>query len=172
MPVLWLVLIVIALGVVGYVLGRQRALGSSGGDTRDLHSLPSYYGANVFLMAVVPAMLLLMAWQLIQPLVIEGQVSGMIPETAISEGSSRGLMMSDVRRVADGLDAAVAQGAMTQEQASSIRSEFTDIRERLGAVGVALGSDVKREVLTAAQRYRALNGTYNWIKTNNFQQLT
>ncbi len=165
MPVLWLVLIVIALGVVGFFAGRQRALASAGGDARDLHSLPNYYGANVFLFVVIPSLLMLLMWALIQPIVIENQVEGLIPESAIAEGSSLGLVMSDVRRVADGLDAAVAQGAMTAERASSIRTEFTDVRDRLGAVGVALGSDVGSEVLRAAQRYRALSGTYGWMKT-------
>ena len=102
-------------------------------------------------------------WLLVQPLVINSQVSSLIPQEAVSEGSSLGLMMADVRRVADGLDTAVAAGAMTSEEASQIRTEFTDIRERLGAVGVALGSDVRPEVLKAAQRYRELSGRYGLI---------
>jgi phosphate transport system permease protein len=67
--------------------------------------------------------------------------------------------MTDVRRVADGLDTAVTAGALTNEQARELRTEFTDVRARLGAVGVALGSDVTPEVLRAAQRYRSLNKT-------------
>jgi phosphate transport system permease protein len=165
MPVLWLILIVIALGVVGYVLGRRRALGSAGGDVRQLHSLPSYYGANAFLWAVVPALLLLAVWLLAQPLVIENRVSGMIPDEIIEEGSSLSLVMSDVRRVADGLDIAVAQGAMTAEEARTIRAEATDIRGLLGSVGVALGAEVRPEVLHAAQRYRALGATGRRLMT-------
>ena len=163
MPVLWLFLIVIALGAIGYFLGRQRALASAGGESRHLHSLPSYYGANAFLWAVAPALLLLAAWLLIQPLVIENRVSGMIPEEIIEEGSSRSLVMSDVRRVAEGLDIAVEQGAMTAEEANSLRAEATDIRELLGGVGVALGAEVRPEVLNAAQRYRALSSTGRWL---------
>jgi phosphate transport system permease protein len=34
----------------------------------------------------------------------------MIPDSAIPKGSSLGLVMSDVRRVAEGLDIAVAAG--------------------------------------------------------------
>ena len=55
MPLLWLTLIVLAISGAGYVLGRSRALASAGGDSRHLHSLPSYYGANVALKSVVPA---------------------------------------------------------------------------------------------------------------------
>ena len=165
MPVLWLILIVVALGVVGYVLGRRRALGSAGGDVRQLHSLPSYYGANAFLWAVVPAILLLALWLLAQPLVIENRVSGMIPDEIIEEGSSRSLVMSDVRRVAEGLDLVVKEGALSAEEASALTTEDTDIRALLGEVGVALGADVRPEVLHAAQRYRALGNTGRWTMT-------
>ncbi len=159
MPLLWLVLIVLAIAAVGYFLGRQRAMHSAGGNFRILHSLPNYYGMNVALTAIVPAFFILIGWLLIQPLVIENRVSGMIPETSIAEGSSLSLVMSDVRRVAEGLDTAVAQGAMSEDEAGSIRSEFTDVRQRLGEVGVALGSNVEAAVLRAAQAYRAMAAT-------------
>ncbi|MCG7860631.1 phosphate ABC transporter permease family protein, partial [Flavihumibacter sediminis] len=82
MPVLWIVLALLALGGAGYVVGRQRAMASAGGDARHLHSLPSYYGAHVFLATTVPALLLVMVWLLVQPLVINAQVSHMIPDTS------------------------------------------------------------------------------------------
>ncbi|MEL6168512.1 MAG: phosphate ABC transporter permease subunit PstC [Pseudomonadota bacterium] len=159
MPILWIVIIVLALAALGYVLGRQRAMTSAGGDARGLHSLPSYYGTNVALMAIVPAFGLLIAWLLLQPIYIENRVSSLIPEEAIAEGSSRGLVMSDVRRVADGLDLAVSEGVLEPEAADSIRTEFTDVRQRLGEVGVALGANVRPEVLRAAQRYRSMAST-------------
>ncbi|MDY6858641.1 MAG: phosphate ABC transporter permease subunit PstC [Pseudomonadota bacterium] len=165
MPVLWIVLIVLALGGVGYVLGRRRAMASADGDVRHLHSLPTYYGSNVALLTIAPALLFVGLWLLMQPILIERQVIGLIPESAIAEGSSRSLVMSDVRRVAEGLDTAVAQGAMTPDQADSIRTEFTDVRERLGQVGVALGSNVRPEVLRAAQHYRGLQARYSAIMT-------
>ena len=159
MPFLWLVLIVLALAAVGFFVGRNRALQSAGGDTRNLHSLPSYYGINVSLMVMVPALLVLCVWSLLQPILIDGSVSGTLPVGAIPEGSTLGLVMSEVRRVADGLDLLVATGGMSAEDASNLRVEFTDIRAHLAEVGVALGADVQRDVLDAAQRYRELNAT-------------
>ncbi len=160
MPVLWIVVVVLALGGAGYAMGRMRALTSAEGDARHLHSLPNYYGAHVFLAATVPSLLLLVAWVLVQPLLINSQVSHMIPAESVAEGSSMGLVMADVRRVANGLDTAVKAGAMTPEQAGSIRAGFSDVRQRLGEVGVALGSDVSPEVLRAAQKYRVLTARY------------
>ena len=159
MPFLWLVLIVLALAAVGFFVGRNRALQSAGGDTRNLHSLPSYYGINVSLMVMVPALLVLCVWSLLQPILIDGSVSGTLPDGAIPEGSTLGLVMSEVRRVADGLDLLVATGGMSAEDASNLRVEFTDIRARLAEVGVALGADVQAEVLDAAQKYRQMNAT-------------
>ncbi|MEO0400988.1 MAG: phosphate ABC transporter permease subunit PstC [Pseudomonadota bacterium] len=159
MPFSWLVLIILAVAVVGYVLGRKRALASAGGDSRDLHSLPSYYGANVAMWAIVPTFALIVVWLLAQPIFVNSRVLDMLPDSAVAEGGSIGLVMSDVRRVADGLDQAVVQGAMTLEQAGAIQAEATDVRERLAEVGVALGSNVTPEVLGGAQRYRSLNAT-------------
>ncbi|MGB0960785.1 MAG: phosphate ABC transporter permease subunit PstC [Halocynthiibacter sp.] len=157
MPLIWLVFIILGLGALGYMFGKSRAKASVGGDVRHLHSLPFYYGANVFLMTVVPSMIVLAVWLLAQPMAIESRVSDMIPEAVVAEGSSRGLVMADVRRVAEGLDIAVATGVMPRDEVENLRADVTDIRQLLGNVGVALGSDVKPEVLNAARAYRAAN---------------
>ncbi len=155
----WIGITILALACVGYFVGRAKALQSAGGEIKSLHSLPFYYGSNVFLFAAVPGILLMVVWLILQPLVIENSVTDLIPESAIPEGGSLSLVMSDVRRLAEGLDIAVDRGALTEDQASSIRTEFTNVRERLGEVGIALGSNVSRDVLTAAQRYRGLAET-------------
>ncbi|TKZ21147.1 phosphate ABC transporter permease subunit PstC [Shimia litoralis] len=165
MPVLWLVLIILGLAALGFIMGRQRALKSAGGDSRKLHSLPNYYGANVALSVLVPSFGVLIVWLLAQPMLIDRAVSAMIPPELIPENTTTGLVMSDVRRVAEGLDVAVEKGAMSASEANSVRSEFTDLRARLGDVGVALGQDVRPEVLRAAQRYRTLNATGNMALT-------
>ena len=157
MPLLWLIAIVFALAVVGYVMGRSRAMASAGGNSRALHSLPGYYGYNVALTVLTPAFGLLAVWLLVQPLFVDSRVSGLLPDSAIEETSTRDLVMSDVRRVAEGLDILVSSGSLTDEEVSSMRTEFTNVRERLGEVGVALGSNVEPEVLDAAQSYRVLS---------------
>ncbi|MBU2866274.1 phosphate ABC transporter permease subunit PstC [Pacificibacter marinus] len=164
MSTLLIVALVGALAVVGYVLGVRRAMASADGDLRLLHSLKSYYGQNVALLVLVPSLLVLVIWMTVQPLLIEQSVLGMISNTDVAEGSSRSLMMADVRRVADGLDVAVAQGAMSREAASDVRVDFTNVRERLASVGVAVGSTVTQTTLEAAQKFRALSGTGNMVR--------
>ncbi|MEM8849357.1 MAG: phosphate ABC transporter permease subunit PstC [Pseudomonadota bacterium] len=158
MPLIWLFVVIAILATVGLVMGRSRAIASVGGDHRQLHSLPNYYGFNVALFVAAPALLVLAAWLVLQPILIENRVSTLIPETDYSDQGELSLIMADVRRVADGLNLAVRQGAMTAEQARDMRTEFTDVRNRLAGVGVAVGSDVDRTTLTAAQRYRTLDG--------------
>ena len=165
MSVTLILLLILGLGVVGVFAGRSRALSLANGDRRKLHSLPSYYGAFVGLNAVVPAILLLFTWMLVQPFVINNSVSGTIDQSRIAEGASLGLMMSDVRRVADGLDLAVAEGAMTRAAASDIQTETSNVRERLAEVGVALGSGVTSETLAAAQQYRSMTQSGNLAMT-------
>ncbi len=161
MPVSWIIICVIALAMIGFFAGRLRALASAGGSVRALHSLPGYYGYNVGLFALVPALGVLVVWLFAQSALISTTVSGMIPTELIPEGSSRNLVMSDVRRVAEGLDIAVQEGVLSAEDARTLTSGETDLRARLGEVGVALGSDVRPEVLSAAQRYRQLSATGN-----------
>lgn len=165
MPVLWLILLVLAIAALGYVLGRMRALRSAGGDARNLHSLSSYYGTNVALSSLVPAFGVLLIWLLAQPFLIDSAIRAQLPDSAVSDGSTIGLVMSDVRRIAEGLDFAVSQGKMTKEQAGSLRTELTDVRQRLGDVGVALGSDVTSPVLEAAQKLRTLHARGNLLMT-------
>ena len=161
----WLLILLLALAGLGFFLGRSRALAQAGGDIRKLHSLPNYYGFNVAMLAFVPAVLILGVWVVVQPMVINATVSNEIPATMYDDAGELNLIMSDVRRVADGLDLAVQEGVMSAENARDIRTEFTDLRARLGEVGVALGDTVQREVLSAAQEYRVMKARGNWVMT-------
>lgn len=150
MPFYWLFLIVAALAAIGFALGRQRALASAGGDSRSLHSLPNFYGWNVALTVLTPAFGLLALWLLVQPVLIENVVSSAIPDSALVDGQNRSLLMSDVRRIAEGLNllGAPRAGGLDPENLEALRGD-------LGSVGVALGSDIRPEILSAAQDYRA-----------------
>ena len=165
MSLFWLTMFVLGLSVSGYFVGRHRALSSSDDGSRGLHSLPVYYGTNVLMSVLVPSFAFIIVMMLIGPFYIERSVSGSIPDSAVTEGTSRSLMMADVRRVADGLDQEVSTGQMTEAEVADLRADTTDIRARLGEIGFALGSDVTAPVLTAAQTYRAMNGTLQRIVT-------
>ncbi|QPM89734.1 phosphate ABC transporter permease subunit PstC [Pseudooceanicola algae] len=165
MPATWIFLIVLALAVIGFVLGRRRALASAGGDSRFLHSLPSYYGTNVALFVTVPALIVLGVWLIAQPTVVERSTQHMIPETAYETSGALSLMMSDVRRVAFGLEMALSRDAVSPEELEALDADATDIRAILASVGIAVGSDITPVTLEAAKRFRSLNDTANLLRS-------
>jgi phosphate transport system permease protein len=154
-----IILVVLVLAALGYVFGRQRAMSVSHQSGMKLHSLPSYYGQMVALFTAVPALVVLIAWMLIQPAVIESRVEGMIPQSAIPEGGALSLVMSDVRRIADGLDAVLARGGVGEEEVERIADDPSNVRARLADVGVALGGEVPPVVFEAARTYRSMSKT-------------
>ncbi|MEM7318018.1 MAG: phosphate ABC transporter permease subunit PstC [Pseudomonadota bacterium] len=159
MPLLWLILIVTLIAALGYFMGRRRALTRAGGTSRNLHSLPSYYGWNVALKVLVPAFGVLIFWLLVQPFYINSVVSGLIPDDAIKDGSSRSLVLAEIRRTANGLDLAVGQGVMDQDLANDASADLEDIATRLKEAGAIITGEITRPILNAAQRQRQLTAT-------------
>ena len=156
MTMSWLTLIILALGVVGYFLGRQRAMASAGGDIRNLHSLPVYYGANVLFGTVIPSIVFIVVLSIALPSFVGSRVSGTVPESEIAEGSSLSLVLAEVKRVANGLDNAVRGGHMTEAMATDALADLTDVTDRLNDAGQILTTKVTPEVLKAAQAYRSI----------------
>ena len=152
-------LIVLAIAVAGYILGRRRAIAAAGGDARKLHSLPSYHGQSIFLFTAVPAFILMIFWLLAQPIYIENRVTALIPNIEADDAAARELAMADVRRVASGLELAIEQGALQQADLADMQADATDLRGKLAGVGVALGADVSQYTFEAAREYRSLKGT-------------
>ncbi len=149
-----ILLVVLALAAAGFLAGRMRALKSTGGDPRQLHSLPGHHGQMVLLFTAVPALLLIAAWLLIQPVVIERNAAALLAPADIPEGSSASLVMSDVRRISDGLDVIGAREGLTEAGIAALGADMGGLRDRLGAVGVALGGEVKPTVFEAAKLFR------------------
>ncbi len=161
MPLLWILIALAVLAAAAYWAGRQRALASAGGDSRKLHSLPFYYGATGALFTLAPALLVLAVWLIAQPLVIEGRVAAQLAPVAAADETALALAMTDVRRVAEGLETAVEAGVLERAEMRGLDTGATDVRALLAGVGVALGADVGPEVLAAAQDYRQLARTGN-----------
>ncbi|MBW8285578.1 MAG: phosphate ABC transporter permease subunit PstC [Rhizobium sp.] len=160
-----IILVVAVFAALGYVLGQRRALSLSASTGKKLHSLPGYYGQTVALFAAIPSLVVLVVWLFAQPAIIESRVSGMIPDSAIPDGGARSLVMADVRRIADGLDAVLARGRLDESQLSAMRADETNVRSLLADVGVALGSEVPTEVFEAAKVYRLSAMTGNIAMT-------
>jgi phosphate transport system permease protein len=149
-----IILCILVLAALGFVLGRRQALSLSASSGRKLHSLPGYYGQILALVTAVPALVLLGLWLTVQPSIIEARVTGMIPDSIVPEGGAKSLVMADVRRIADGLQAVEAHAAQAGADVDVAALDATNIRSRLAEVGIALGAEVPTEVFEAAKTYR------------------
>ena len=153
MPFSLLLVLILVLGGFGFVLGRQRAVASVLGDRRALHSLPGYYGWYVALVTATPAFVLMAVWLIVQPMVIAHQVTGMILPEDIASGSSRDLVMTDVRRIAEGMDSFAASG-MAEAEIVTLSQDPAALKTALEGAGVALGAEINPHVAAAAVTYR------------------
>ncbi len=154
MSVFVLFLIVLIISITGFIMARARALKSAGGNARALHSLPSYYGQAAFLFIAAPAFLLMVIWLLIQGPMIDARIIGQLGPDVAADAPAANLAMSDVRRIAGGLDAMQAQLNMSNDELRAMRADLTDVRGRLAEVGVALGSETSPQIFEAAKSYR------------------
>ncbi|MFK7875240.1 MAG: phosphate ABC transporter permease subunit PstC [Paracoccaceae bacterium] len=154
MAISTILLIVLGLAALGYGLGRARALRSAGGDARALHSRPKHYGMYVAIMTCAPSFLVLVAWMLVQFVAVPNAVLQAIPQDEIDAVGSRSLVMTQIQDLASGVDEAVRQNVLNEVQAAQIETDFTDLRDTLAGIGVALGSDVTPAVLSGARDFR------------------
>lgn len=95
--------LLVVLIVFGHVLGRKRALRTTGGDSRSLHSLPQYYGLYVAIWSGIPAVILLSFWVIAQPYFLDHLVVASLgdQQQGLSE-DQLGLLLNDIVNVADG----------------------------------------------------------------------
>jgi len=93
----------LVLTAVGFYMGRSRAVSTVSGRVRELHSLPGYYGYYVAIWCGLPALFVLGAWLALEPTIIESMLISGLSETARDLTPQRlGLMINDIRNVADG----------------------------------------------------------------------
>ncbi|WP_299030496.1 phosphate ABC transporter permease subunit PstC [uncultured Sulfitobacter sp.] len=161
---LTLLVIVLVIAVIGYATARNRAMARAGGDARRLHSLPNYYGMTAAMFAAVPALGVLVIWLLAQPMMIQNSILPMLPDAATQTAGELSLVLSDVNRVAEGLEVAQAQGVLSNAAIAALRDDPSTLRATLAGVGVALGSEVQPFVLAAAQSARALDARWDSVR--------
>jgi phosphate transport system permease protein len=123
-----LLVVLIGLTFVAYLFGKARAVAVVGGarKIRNLHSLPSYYGALTALWCALPAIVVLATWVGFQDRIIIGLVTQeMSAETRQLPPDQLGLVLNDVRNVvAGGVTAASAR-----PEAKAAAARYIELRE-------------------------------------------
>ncbi len=97
------VLLIIALSLVAFYVGRAQGAAFVGGDVKS-HSLPAYHGAFVAVWVGIPAFVLVLIWVALQGIVVDQALLGSLP-ASMTEGASASqlrLFLSEIKNVAAG----------------------------------------------------------------------
>ena len=95
--------VLVAIAVVAYVLARRHALASVSGEIVKLHSLPSFHGAYAIVWAVLPALLILIAWSVISPRIVENLLlSEVAPQVQDLSALQLDVFLGDARAIYQG----------------------------------------------------------------------
>ena len=95
--------VLLLLTIIGFRMGRVRALTSGNGHARNLHSLPGYYGFYVALWCGVPAFLVMAVWLAFEPTIVTSLVISGLPAESQNLAPDRlSLLLNDIRNLATG----------------------------------------------------------------------
>src|SRR5690606_1128147 len=142
-----LLLVIAAMAVLGYWLGKFRSLATVGGGRgiRRLHSLPSYYGLLAALWCALPCLLVLVLWTAFQDSVLTSLVTARLGTDAPSDPATLGLLMNDVRNVVSGavplqmLEPQAREAAIHYQRLRSTSAlALTGVVLALGALAIAI----------------------------------
>ena len=134
MPTSFLILLVLGLGLVGWLVARGKAVKLATPGSRELHSLPRYHGAYVALWAIIPALIVFASWssfspQLITAAVLADPAAKALPAIAID----RAAVLSEAAELASG-----AIEAGFNPASDALVPAFKVAQARFGLIGTIL----------------------------------
>jgi phosphate transport system permease protein len=144
--------VVVGLALLGYYVARQRAVGLAlTADPRSFHSLPGYHGGYVALWCALPAITLLVLWQVLEPAWLRSSVIDSLPASmqALPE-DQLGLVYNEIRNAVEG-------DYSTQEPSPELAAaaeRYAELRARSRAF--AAGAVVVLGILALIWAYRRL----------------
>jgi phosphate transport system permease protein len=104
MQITTLVLLLAGMALASFYLGRGRSLTLAGGPSNksSLHSLPGYYGYFTAIWCVLPPLLVIFLWVLIEPKVIVALVVRDIPDAMGLSAGELNLLVNNIQNLAVG----------------------------------------------------------------------
>lgn len=136
-----LILILSAMAVTAFYVGRSRSVALVGGPRQasGLHSLPGYYGYFTAIWCLLPALAVLLLWVLIEPRVIVALIINGLPEAyqAMTAGEID-LLVNNIRNLAAGDAVSGEIDATILEAASRFNEYVVKSRQILSALTLGL----------------------------------
>ncbi|OTG94833.1 phosphate ABC transporter permease subunit PstC [Acinetobacter sp. ANC 3832] len=103
---LLLIGVLLALVAIAYQIGlrKSRSLAGKGKNSAILHSRPGYYGALVALWCGIPAFLILIVWNLVEPNILKHLILSNVPATVASSLDQAGIqvLVERIKAIASG----------------------------------------------------------------------
>jgi len=103
---LLLIGVLLALIAIAYQIGlsKSRSLAGKGNNSALLHSRPGYYGALVALWCGIPAFLILIVWNLVEPNILKHVVLDQVPAATLAgmDQASIEVLMNRVKAIGSG----------------------------------------------------------------------
>jgi phosphate transport system permease protein len=145
-----LLLVVVGLTLLGYFVGRQRAVRAAvAAGPRSFHSLPGYHGGYVALWCALPALMLLVLWQVLEPAWLRSNVLDSLPEAMqLLPADELGLVYNDIRNLVEGNIVASAPAPEVTVAAQHYTELKASSRNLAAAAVIVLG------ILVLAWAYR------------------
>ncbi|ENW08697.1 MULTISPECIES: phosphate ABC transporter permease subunit PstC [Acinetobacter] len=167
---LLLIGVLLALVAIAYQIGlsKSRNLAGKGNNSVALHSRPVYYGALVALWCGIPAFLILIIWNLVEPSVLQHIIFNNIPASvsATLDEAGRDVLIDRVQAIASGFgvtDQAAAYEVAAAQQLAKFQTigTFAKLAVVISAALAGLVWAKKR----ISQQYRARNQVEKAINT-------
>lgn len=157
MSVSWIAVSILLVGLVGYLLSRARARAIEARGTK-MHSRPHYYGWWTALLSVIPSLVFLFLWTVGSSVYIEHRISAEIPVADASDAShDHSLMFAMVRSISDGLP------RLDGDLADYNNLTYAQIREKLGAKGVAVAEQGENYMVPLAINWAQSRINFNYV---------
>ena len=159
---LLLIGVLLALVAVAYQIGLRKSLSLSGkgNNSAILHSRPGYYGALVALWCGIPAFLILLVWNIVEPSILQHYILQNVPATIASGLDEAGVnvLVDRVQAIASGFgvtDTPAAYELAAEQQLSNIQ-QIGNYAKFAAVICVAIGGLLwaKKKI---SQQYRARN---------------
>ena len=159
-----LLAVIAGLTLVGFLLGRSRAVAVAGGRLSQLHSIPSYHGSFVAIWAGLPAFLLLGVWTCLQDQVVMSLVTARLPEAMQQlDAQTLTLIKTDILNFARGIatnrepDPAIRDAAAAYNQWQGLAEAcLLALGSALGVAGIVHARRQVSRELRARNRVEAV----------------
>lgn len=152
------VALVLLLSLIGFWMGRSRAVAVSGGRIASLHSVPNYYGSFVAIWAGLPALVLVLFWLALKFPVTEALVLAGLDVETIRAWGQQMLPPQDLAQLMERL-AAGGSDLLSDNQKQLL---LINIRNIAAGQSQYVNPDVLGILKPAAAHYSTLLSLANW----------